>query len=119
MRYIIAGPRTWTNDKFVDHILDQYVAFGDTVITGKCPTGVDKMAEDYAERRFAKLETYPADWDKHGKAAGPIRNRDMAEDCRYSGGILIAIWDGKSRGTKNMIDNALKVRLETHVYFDE
>ena len=45
------------------------------------------------------------DWNKHGKAAGPIRNRQMAEyaDC------LIAVWDGKSRGTKNMIDEMNKL----------
>jgi hypothetical protein len=55
---------------------------------------------------------FKADWDKHGKAAGPIRNQQMAQEADG----LIAFWDGKSRGTKDMIQKALNYGLETHVY---
>lgn len=54
---------------------------------------------------------FPADWNKHGKAAGPILNAEMAEVAD----ALIAFWDGKSRGTANMIqlakDKGLKVAI--------
>lgn len=45
-----------------------------------------------------ELKRMPADWDTHGKAAGPIRNRQMAE---YADALLL-IWDGESRGSANM-----------------
>ena len=57
------------------------------------------------------MELFPADWKKYGKSAGYVRNSEMAEVAES----LIAFWDGKSRGTKNMIDIAknkgLKVRI--------
>lgn len=48
-------------------------------------------------------EPHPADWDTHGKAAGPIRNEEMA---KAGADLCIAIWDGKSRGTLDMIKRA-------------
>ena len=67
------------------------------------------------------LEQYPADWDRHGRAAGPIRNGEMAE----AGDALVAFWDGDSAGTKSMIDQARDndcavqvVRLDKEVVFE-
>ena len=108
----MAGCRNLTNEKDIEKVLRQYIAVKDIIITGGC-RGVDRVAHDYARRYFCDTEVYEADWDKHGKAAGPIRNRKMAEDADQ----LVAIWDGKSRGTKNMIDEALKAGIETHVHF--
>jgi hypothetical protein len=54
---------------------------------------------------------FPADWKTHGKAAGPIRNRQMAKNAE----ALIALWDGNSRGTKNMIETATKLGLKVYV----
>ena len=61
--------------------------------------GVDGAGEWWAEYRRIPVKRFPADWARHGKAAGPIRNREMAE---YAD-ALIAVWDGKSKGTANMI----------------
>lgn len=55
---------------------------------------------------------FPADWNAHGKAAGPIRNQQMAQEAD----VLIAFWDGKSRGTKDMIEKATRAGLDMHVY---
>ena len=57
------------------------------------------------------LQIYRADWETHGRAAGPIRNRKMAENAS----ALIALWDGASRGTKNMIETAQKKGLLVYV----
>ena len=73
--------------------------------------GADKLGEKYAKESGASLKQFPADWDKHGKSAGYIRNKEMAKYSTH----LIAFWDGKSKGTKHMIDLAkeegLKVRI--------
>lgn len=60
------------------------------------------MAESYAEMRGIPVKRFDADWDKHGKAAGPIRNREMINEADE----LISFWDGESRGTKGTIDMA-------------
>ena len=63
------------------------------------------------------LKKFPANWDLYGKRAGYIRNEQMAKyamsDNSY--GVLIAFWDGKSRGIKHMIDLANKYGLEIHI----
>ena len=63
--------------------------------------GADKLGEQYAMDYGLKTKMFHADWSK-GKQAGPIRNAAMAD---YAD-ALIAFWDGKSRGTANMIQNA-------------
>ncbi|AGO48572.1 GTP-binding domain [Cellulophaga phage phi18:3] len=80
------------------------------VVSGTCK-GVDLLGERYAKEKDYPVKQFPADWSK-GKSAGPIRNKQMAE---YADG-LIAFWDGKSKGTKNMIDLALSKGLKVQVY---
>ncbi len=112
MRIVVSGSRHITDDRAVEKILSSYIAVKDLVITGGC-RGVDKIAHDYARRYFADTEVFEADWDANGKAAGPIRNREMMRDA----GMLVAIWDGKSRGAKNAIDEARKQLVETHIHY--
>lgn len=81
------------------------------VISGAAP-GADTLGSDWAVVNWTGLEEYPADWNTHGKKAGIIRNQEMAEKAD----VLVAFWDGESRGTKHMIDTALKQGLEVHVY---
>ena len=83
-------------------------------MSGGC-RGVDTLAE-----RFCKLHNYPikvfnADWATHGKKAGYLRNKQMAEYAAEDGGMLIAFWDGESKGTKMMVDLAMKNGLTVHV----
>ena len=68
--------------------------------------------EKYAKLRDWKFTPYPADWKQHGKAAGMIRNAEMVRAADW----VVAFWDGKSKGTKNTIDTALRLgkRLEVH-----
>lgn len=58
------------------------------------------------------VDEYHADWNTHGKAAGPIRNQEMADNAD----ALIAAWDGLSRGTADMIRRARAKGLRVHVY---
>ena len=62
------------------------------------------------------IKEFPADWSL-GKKAGYIRNEQMAKYAAESGnGVLLAFWDGVSKGTGHMIDLAKKHNLEVHVF---
>lgn len=67
--------------------------------------GPDRAGELWAKINGVRVRVFPADWEKHGKAAGPIRNIEMA---KYVGkdGALLPLWDGKSRGTRHMMETA-------------
>lgn len=67
-----------------------------TVVSG-CAKGADQLGIDYAVVNWTQLEEYPADWDKHGKAAGFIRNQQMLDS-----GIDLAIQFPGGNGTRDM-----------------
>jgi|SRR4249919_67606 len=79
----------------------------DLVIISGAATGVDKAAIDWAIVNWCMFEEYPADWDKHGKAAGHIRNKQMLEEGKPD--LVIAFPGG--RGTANMIQQAKKANV--------
>lgn len=112
MKVIIAGGRTFDDYALLcskcDKILRQQTEI--EIVSGNA-IGADKLGERYAAERGYHVTQFPADWDKHGKSAGYLRNADMAE---YAD-ALIAFWDGKSKGTKHMIDLAEKNRLLVRV----
>lgn len=110
MKTIIAGGRDINDYQLVlDAIKESQFAIS-TVVCGGAK-GVDSLGERYATEMNLHLNMFIPDWDTHGRAAGPIRNRKMAENAE----ALIAIWDGKSRGTKNMIETARKLGLLVYV----
>ncbi|MFP4601059.1 MAG: SLOG family protein [Persicimonas sp.] len=112
-RVIIAGSRDITEPQDVFHAIKIAKTSGmaiDEVVTGGA-RGVDTIAHEAAKRKGVATKVFPANWDEHGKAAGPIRNREMAE---YADALL-AVWDGESRGTSNMIAEARKRGLEVFV----
>ena len=109
-RVIIAGTR-YFNDyallcEYADYKLSK-IRQPIEIVSGHA-RGADTLGERYAEERGYKLTLFPAEWDKYGKSAGPRRNKEMAEYAN----ALIAIWDGKSIGTKNMIDIAKEKGLK-------
>jgi hypothetical protein len=86
------------------------------VISGKEPTGVDRLGEAWAYLHNVPVKAFPAEWDKHGKAAGFIRNKQMAQyAAEEQGSGLVVLWDGESRGTSNMIKEAEKLDLYVEV----
>lgn len=118
VRIIIAGTRSF-NDyallrKTMCSLFGQVSPSQMEVISGHCPTGADSLGEIFARRNGIRLTTFPANWEKYGKAAGPIRNKQMAEYVSTDG-YLVAFWDGKSRGTKNMIEEAYRVGVTVKI----
>ena len=121
VRVIVAGGRDFDDSAKMCGVLARFpdILISEFVI-GMCKTGADQMGVEHARRRGRKVHEFPctqADWTKHGKAAGPMRNEKMAIFANEKGrGVLFAFWDGKSPGTKSMIHLALKHGLEVHVY---
>ena len=115
-RIIIAGGRDFRNyDLLVEtmnHLLSN-ISDDITVVCGKA-RGADTLGEQYAKEHGYSVRYFPADWDRYGKAAGYIRNTEMAKNAD----ALVAFWDGVSLGTHHMIETAnahgLKVRVKRY-----
>ena len=120
IKVIIAGSRDFNDFDLLDVKVTEILRDRDEqeieIISGTA-RGADTLGEQYALKYGYKLVRYPADWNNYGRRAGYLRNANMA---RYaimdsSLGILIAFWDGISRGTKSMIDLATQYGLEVYV----
>jgi hypothetical protein len=111
MKTIIAGGRDVTEWHHLMEALESYRNDITEVVSGGAQ-GADALGERYAREAGLPLKRFPADWAKNGKAAGPIRNREMAAYAQ----ALIALWDGKSRGTANMIEEARARSLNVHIH---
>ena len=112
MKVIIAGSRDFSDYHFLKQSCDNLLSeLEDVEIVSGGARGADKMGEFYSKERSLGLKIFPADWDKLGKSAGYIRNKQMAE---YAD-MLIAFWDGQSKGTGHMIDLANQNGLTVHI----
>lgn len=108
-RIVIAGSRDYNNydeaKSYIDFCISRIRKNYDIIIVSGGCRGADIIGERYAEENGFEIERYPALWEKYGKSAGPKHNEIMAEVCDYA----ICFWDGKSRGTKSMIEYAKKI----------
>lgn len=118
-RILITGSRDWDNpDAIEDAILDlnnwNPIDWDEVVIVhGDCPTGADAMAQKFAEETGIATERHPADWNKHGRAAGPIRNKQMVD---LGADIVLAFPKGKSAGTRGCTKLAQDAGLVVKVF---
>lgn len=110
MRVIIAGSRNITSYIFLKNVINYLDWKIDVVLCGMAK-GVDQLGHTYALSNNIPIEKYPADWRRFGMSAGMIRNREMANKAD----ALIALWNGYSRGTKNMIEEAHSRNLKVFV----
>lgn len=103
MRTIIAGSRTITNAAVVEQAITE-APFWPKITEVLCggAQGVDTLGANWAKHRGITISHYPAKWDEYGPSAGPIRNREMAQNAD----ALILVWDGKSRGSRSMLSYA-------------
>ncbi len=108
IRIVVAGCRNFNDyfiaKEFIDDCLKDIKKENTLIFVSGCCKGADLLGERYAKENGFDIEHYPADWNKYKKAAGVIRNKQMAE----ASDIVVCFWDGKSRGTKSMIDLANK-----------
>lgn len=104
MKIIIAGSRTVDDYALVAQAMKQCCFNDITEVVCGMAAGVDTLGSRWAIANNVPVKEMPANWSKHGKAAGPIRNREMA---KYADAAVI-IWDGKSRGSRNMINEMIR-----------
>lgn len=105
MKVIIAGSRTIEDYELLLTAINRS-GFNITEIVSGTATGVDQLGEIYGALKDIPVKQFPAKWKTLGKKAGPIRNREMGE---YADAAII-LWDGKSSGTKNMINTMSKLK---------
>lgn len=117
MKIIIAGSRNFNNYQKLKQECDKFLQDYKNIeiVSGAHYKGADKLGEQYASEKKIKIIKFPADWIKYGKAAGPKRNNQMA----IYADALIAFWDGKSKGTKNIIQLAKQRQLKTRIILFE
>lgn len=111
--WLICGGREFADEAMFDDVMRQLVGmFGlpSKVVHGKA-TGADTLADRWAKRMAIDVVACAADWDKHGKAAGPIRNEDMLMDHKPK--RVIAFPGG--RGTDDMVQRARNRRGEIEI----
>lgn len=111
MKVIIAGSRTVTNPEAVKAAIDASKFVITEVVCGMAK-GADLLGRLWAQYNGIPVKEFPADWNLYGKKAGCLRNEQMAQ---YAD-ALIAVWDGESRGTLNMINKAKKRNIPTYVH---
>lgn len=120
-RVIVAGSRSFSNYSLLSLVCSQKlfewlerfpagVEVDVAVISGTA-RGADKLGERWAAENGYGLLLYPADWDRWGKSAGPIRNAEMVAVADAA----ILFWDGSSRGTANCLELCQTKGIPIHV----
>ena len=104
-RMIVAGGRDYSNQNIVNYYIDRVKDVCDSrglnlVIVCGMATGADTLGRNYAISNGLEVLEFPADWNKYGKSAGYIRNKEMGDVADSA----IVFWDGRSKGSKLMID---------------
>lgn len=122
IRLIVAGTRTFDDyalmreklDRIILGLREDYPGTPVVIISGNAK-GADQLGIRYAMERNLSFRRFPAQWRQYGKAAGPMRNAQMLAHAKEGIPALVAFWDGKSRGTDNMIQTARRGRVFVRV----
>ena len=115
MKLCIAGTRSMDNWKYfcmkVKPFIVEHLHEIDEIASGLA-AGPDSMGIKLAKILNIPVKEFKAKWELYGKAAGPRRNREMAEYCDYA----LIFWNGWSPGTKNMIENMKELNKPFEVF---
>jgi hypothetical protein len=112
-RLLVFGDRNWDNYPAVKREIKRRMP--DVVIEGEA-AGADSMGRLAAEELGIKVLAFPAQWAKFGRAAGPIRNRQQLDEGKPTEAIGFHRNIAKSKGSKNMMEQAMKRGIPTTIY---
>jgi hypothetical protein len=108
MRVLITGGRDFGDRELLFGALDSlHAAHGFTTLIHRDAKGADRLAGEWADARGVSVEAHPADWKKHGRGAGPVRNQKMLEQ---KPDLVVAFPGGK--GTADMVRRAKEAGIE-------
>ena len=110
MRVLVCGSRHFNDYELLEKKLETLAI--STIIQGEA-RGADTLAKRYGERHGLDVLSFPALWDKHGRAAGPIRNAQMLSEGKPD--AVVAFLAPNSRGTKHMIEIAQKAGVPVEI----
>ena len=113
MKLAIVGSRAFTCTNSLDtFILDHVDLDRITHIVPGGASGADTCAEEIAEKYGKEMVVFKPYWDKYGKSAGYRRNVDIITNSD----VVVAAWDGESKGTKHSIDIANQQEKPVHIF---
>ncbi len=104
MRLLVCGSRNWTDLGAIHAVLRGNYSAGSTLVHGHARRGADRIADIYGRQIGWQVERHPADWDRHGNSAGPIRNVEM-----LAAGRPDAVWAFRSSGISNGTDHMISI----------
>lgn len=107
MNVLVCGDRNWNNYYSIYSFMSELLKWNGlfTIISGEAK-GADALAKKAADDLRILYAGFEADWDKYGKAAGPIRNKKMIDEGKPD--LVVAFHSNisKSKGTRDMITKA-------------
>jgi hypothetical protein len=113
MKLAVIGSRSFDDYRILKTTLEPLIEqFKVTTIVSGGAKGADSLAEKFAKEHGLELNIFPADWDKHGKAAGYIRNVDIWNNSDLG----VAFWDGESKGTAHSFQISKKQNKQLFVF---
>lgn len=110
MKIAVVGSRSFSDYELMKRELDKIPQKGLTIVSGGAK-GADSLAEKYASENNLKLVVHKPDWTTYGRGAGMIRNTTIVADSD----MIVAFWDGVSKGTLNTIRTAQKASKPTAI----
>ena len=96
MRIAIIGSRGFSSYKLLSEVLEKYESNISLVVSGGA-RGADTVGENWAKRRDIPVKIFKPDWDRYGKSAGYVRNKEIISNCDG----CIVFWDGESTGAQH------------------
>ncbi len=118
-RLAIVGGRDFNKFPILLYYLNTYFYNGysqefifDKIVSGGA-VGADSLGGRFADDYEIEKEVFKPEWDKYGKSAGFIRNQTIVDNCD----MVLAFWDGESRGTADTIDKAKKAKKPTFIVY--
>jgi hypothetical protein len=107
----VVGSRTFEDYDLLEKALDRYtIPKQDTIISGGA-RGADSLARRYARENGIRMVEHFPNWKRHGRVAGFLRNEKIVKDAE----VVVAFWDGKSKGTQHTISLAERKGIDVHV----
>lgn len=109
MKILVSGSRGWTDEGYIDAVLSSEGIYKETILVGDA-TGVDAIIR----KTVPGVKVFKANWNLHGIQAGILRNIRMFNKKPY---LVIVFWDGESPGSRHVIYEALRRKIQLQVYF--